>query len=372
MQVFNRFLFRLICTNAYLLESSLYHHVLSCVLYQLREDECAGHLMLKEHPWPYQLREIISQTLDTPSWPAVHCGSFTVSHHVFLSLSIRIRDVLLHGPLPIDHQSKVLLYYTDTPLSRLKYICTVTALALLGASFTLLEEKMPRRARLHVVEVYSPDLLLDLSSVGSQSVHELLPLQEQEQESTPIPAPPLSLPVLRLDLDEVTGTLPSHFTTATATASIPPSPSSSSSASGSVSSSGSPWSNLNCIDIAASLDNASQAEKYKFFDATDWAYVTENIPITVTVTVTTPSIASWHRHQYHHGCHPGRFWCHSTSSDTAFIDWTSGSTGGLPKGCPCKHATLSNMLYAKYFSPAQQLFCREDREVVGVNLFNLW
>ena len=194
---------------------------------QISEENCGGQLNVQDRPWPYQLREIISQSC--PSWPAVHCGTFTVSHHVFLSLSIRIRDVLLHGSFPVDHQSRVLLYYTDTPLSRLKYICTVTALALLGASFTLLEEKMPLRARMHVIEVYSPDVLLDISSVGSRSVHDLLPLlsrdtalspaaaaavsglQVDQQSAEGVESSTLSLSVLRLDLDEASAFMPAHL-----------------------------------------------------------------------------------------------------------------------------------------------------------------
>ena len=58
-------------------------------------------------------------------------------------------------------------------------------------------------------------------------------------------------------------------------------------------------------------------------------------------------------------------------SDGAFVDWTSGSTGGLPKGCVCTHKTLSNM-YTQKWSPAHGFLSPESLPIVGFNLFYLW
>ena len=58
-------------------------------------------------------------------------------------------------------------------------------------------------------------------------------------------------------------------------------------------------------------------------------------------------------------------------SDGAFVDWTSGSTGGLPKGCVCTHETLANM-YVQKWSDAHGFLSASDLKRVGYNLFFLW
>jgi 3-oxoacyl-(acyl-carrier-protein) synthase/NADPH:quinone reductase-like Zn-dependent oxidoreductase/acyl-CoA synthetase (AMP-forming)/AMP-acid ligase II len=63
--------------------------------------------------------------------------------------------------------------------------------------------------------------------------------------------------------------------------------------------------------------------------------------------------------------------CEAELSDAAFVDWTSGSTGGLPKGCICTHETLSNM-YVQKWCESSGFLSPEQLPVVGFNLFFLW
>ena len=63
--------------------------------------------------------------------------------------------------------------------------------------------------------------------------------------------------------------------------------------------------------------------------------------------------------------------CEAELSSGAFIDWTSGSTGGLPKGCVCSFGTLSNMYYQKW-SLKEGFMDPTKLPVVGFNLFFLW
>ena len=58
-------------------------------------------------------------------------------------------------------------------------------------------------------------------------------------------------------------------------------------------------------------------------------------------------------------------------SEGAFVDWTSGSTGGLPKGCMCSHGTLANM-YEQKWSRNYGFMNPEQIRNVGYNLFYLW
>ena len=221
-------------------------------------------------------------------------------------------------------------------------MCSITALAMIGATFTLLEEKMPLRARLHVIEVYGPDVLLDLSTLGSQSAVELLPLDNGIANNNINILH--GLQVLSISIDEVSAK--STLGKFESTSEITP-------------------------------NDSSRKEKYLLFDDNNWGEMTKNVYLTVT---TRPSLIQDDSTQpfirdnsvpHSSSGARGQFWCHSGYHDVAFVDWTSGSTGGLPKGCYCKHSTLSNMLYEKYFSPTS-LFDQKNREVVGVNLFNLW
>ena len=280
-----------------------------------------------------------------------------MSYHAFLSLSIRIRDELIKSPVRIKRHAKVLLYHTDTVLSRIKYVCTTTALAMIGANFTLLEEKMPLRARIHVVEVYGPDIILDVSSTGSDSLLDLIPEEELSRLKHKRGCDFDTLSIIRLNMDEECIDK-SYSRIVASPANI------------------SYYSNVvKSNDSRAHQGSAAEQLQYDLFDNTNWANVTTNI----FISVDTRKFPLFKKNdqacpsEYDAACEfpLGHFWCRSSYDDIAFVDWTSGSTGGLPKGCACKHSTLSNMFHAKYFS-TNKLFQIGEREVVGVNLFNLW
>ena len=62
------------------------------------------------------------------------------------------------------------------------------------------------------------------------------------------------------------------------------------------------------------------------------------------------------------------FSCDVDLDDGAFVDWTSGSTGGMPKGCITTHRTLSKMYIQKWHG----FLSHASPSVVGCNLFFLW
>ncbi|EER06078.1 amp dependent ligase/synthetase, putative [Perkinsus marinus ATCC 50983] len=62
----------------------------------------------------------------------------------------------------------------------------------------------------------------------------------------------------------------------------------------------------------------------------------------------------------------------ATAESPCFVDWTSGSTSGLPKGVVTTHKTLINMMLWAWSDERMFFNSGAMREVIAANLFLLW
>ena len=116
-----------------------------------------------------------------------------------------------------------------------------------------------------------------------------------------------------------------------------------------------------------SLSVESRAHVVKLFNPDLFVLIGEVDVSDVTIRRMNFSSACWS----FSGSTDTRITCEADSAEAAFVDWTSGSSGGLPKGCVCTHKTLENMFYQKW-SPQNGFLNSEEIQVVGYNLFFLW
>eukprot|EP00947_MAST-08B_sp_MAST-8B-sp1_P000339 g339.t1 len=115
-----------------------------------------------------------------PSAPAVDCGGLSMSYSDLVRLAIEVRDYL-YQRFGIARHSRVSLVRSDDPESWLAFAVVAFALALLGAEYGVLQrgQRMTDEGKRYVLETYRPQMLIQCNCDLSEEEEEE---QQQEQE----------------------------------------------------------------------------------------------------------------------------------------------------------------------------------------------